>query len=169
MIDKIVIIINGNGGCGKDTLCNLAAIKYKVRTISSITPIKEIASQNGWDGEKDEKGRKLLADLKTAFTEYNDLSFNHMKEEYEAFKESDNRILFVHIREPEEIDRFKKYVDMKCITLLVIRNSETTKWNNLADDNVEDYYYDYIYDNDLPLEATEECFLLCLKRILEED
>lgn len=34
---KIVIIINGNGGVGKDTLCDFAAEKYKVTNVSAIT------------------------------------------------------------------------------------------------------------------------------------
>ena len=57
---KIVIIINGNGGVGKDTLCEFAIEKYKVTSISSITPIKNIAHQCGWRGEKDSKSRKFL-------------------------------------------------------------------------------------------------------------
>lgn len=67
---KIVIIINGNGGVGKDTLCDFAAEKYKVTNVSAITPIREIAFQHGWKGEKTPKSRKFLADLKRIFVEY---------------------------------------------------------------------------------------------------
>ena len=42
-MNKIVIIINGRGGVGKDTLCDFAAKHYKVENISSITPIKDLA------------------------------------------------------------------------------------------------------------------------------
>ena len=49
---KIVIIINGNGGAGKDTLCDFAGEVYDTMNISAITPIKEIAKANGWNGEK---------------------------------------------------------------------------------------------------------------------
>ena len=41
---KAVIIINGNGGVGKDTLCEFAGAAYRTQNISSVTPIKEIAS-----------------------------------------------------------------------------------------------------------------------------
>ena len=34
--------------------------------ISSVDKVKEIARIAGWNGEKDDKGRKLLADLKAA-------------------------------------------------------------------------------------------------------
>ncbi len=40
---KIVIIMNGHGGTGKDTLCGFAEGIYSVRNVSSAEPIKEIA------------------------------------------------------------------------------------------------------------------------------
>ena len=53
-MNKTVLVINGEGGVGKDTLCDLAAKHFKVKNISSITPIKEIAAMCGWRGEKEE-------------------------------------------------------------------------------------------------------------------
>ena len=47
---KIAMVINGAGGVGKDTLCDLADKHFGVMNISTITPIKEIAAQCGWDG-----------------------------------------------------------------------------------------------------------------------
>ena len=44
---KMVFVINGRGGVGKDTLCELAAKAYSVKNVSSITPIKELAAQVG--------------------------------------------------------------------------------------------------------------------------
>ena len=63
-MNKVVIVINGAGGVGKDTLCELASLHFKVFNVSSITPIKEIASMCGWSGAKDDKSRKFLSDLK---------------------------------------------------------------------------------------------------------
>ena len=59
---KVTIVINGRGGVGKDTLCNLAAKHFKVKNISTITPIKDLAREAGWDGRKDDKARKFLSD-----------------------------------------------------------------------------------------------------------
>lgn len=39
-MNKIVIIINGVGSVGKDTLCKLASKHFKVRNISSIVTYK---------------------------------------------------------------------------------------------------------------------------------
>lgn len=163
---KTVIIINGNGGVGKDTLCEFAGEKYEVMNISAITPIKEIASQNGWKGEKDAKSRKFLADLKKLFVEYNDLPCQYLIGEYKKFLASRTEILFVHIREGEEIDKFRQAVDIACITLLIRRNSSLESWGNASDDNVEKYTYDYTYDNDKPLEEAKDDFLLFLEKII---
>lgn len=167
-MDKIVIIINGNGGVGKDTLCEYAGEKYKVSNISAITPIKNIASQYGWKGEKNQESRKFLADLKRVFIEYNNLPFLYLKEEYEKFLHDDAQILFVHIREGEEIDKFKRCVGIPCITLLIRRNHLQENWGNDSDDNVEKYEYDYIYENNKSLSDARYDFVSFLQEILYE-
>ena len=40
---KLTFVINGAGGVGKDTLCDLAAKHFRVYNISTIMPIKDIA------------------------------------------------------------------------------------------------------------------------------
>lgn len=165
-MQKIVIIINGNGGVGKDTLCDFANEKYKVTNISSITPIKNIACQCGWRGEKDSKSRKFLADLKKICIEYNDRPFQYLVEEYEKFLHNNTQILFVHIREGEEIDRFKQCVKIPCITLLIRRDNLLKSWGNDSDDNVENYAYDYIYNNNKSLIEARNDFILFLQEII---
>ncbi len=162
---KVVIIINGRGGVGKDTLCDFAAESYRVRNVSSITPIKEIAAQHGWNGEKDLKSRKFLSDLKTAFTEYCDLPTKYLLAEYEKFSESDEQIMFAHIREGEQIDLFKEKVTKlgaKCISLLILRG-EQGHYGNTSDDDVEKHVYDLVYDNSKPLEEAKADFIAFLK------
>lgn len=159
-MEKIVIIINGNGGVGKDTLCDFAAKQFKVHTVSSITPIKEVAQKyGGWNGEKDNKSRKFLAGLKELFVEYNDLPFQYLCKEYSHFMKSKEQILFVHIREGAEIDKFKKQVLGACYTLLVTRKSnENIRWGNMSDDNVKMYKYDLVYENNKSLKESEGDF-----------
>lgn len=165
-MEKTVIIINGNGGVGKDTLCDFASAKYRTMNVSAITPIKNIALQHGWRGEKDPRSRKFLADLKQTFVEYNDLPCKYLTEQYEEFLESDSEILFVHIREAKEIEKFKKCVKTSCITLLIRREGILKNWGNASDDNVEDYEYDYIYENDKILSEAEDDFLKFLSGII---
>ena len=105
---KLVIVINGSGGVGKDSICSIVGKHYSTMNISSVDPIKKIAFENGWDGRKNEKSRKFLADLKQLFVDFNDLPCKYLLDKYQEFLESNNEILFVHIREPEEISKFKK-------------------------------------------------------------
>ena len=161
-----MIIINGSGGAGKDTLCGFAKDLFRAESISAITPIKEIAERyGGWKGEKNEKSRRFLHDLKMLFVGYNDLPFKYLKQEYETFKSGEADILFVHIREKEEIEKFKASVGLPCLTLLV-RRKTAQKWNNPSDDGVESCQYDYTYDNDLPLSEAKDDFLRFLRDIV---
>lgn len=163
---KIAIIINGAGGVGKDTLCDIAARYFKVINVSSITPIKEIASNYGWNGEKDARSRKFLSDLKRVFIDYNDLPTTYLYEQYKAFLDSDNEVYFAHIREGVEIDKLKKLIGQGCITLLVERQTENNEWGNASDDEVRNYQYDYVFDNNKSLAETEQEFITFLKGLL---
>ncbi len=169
-MEKTVVIINGAGGVGKDTLCELASRHFKITNVSSITPIKEIAAEFGWNGQKDDKSRRFLAELKRLSVEYNDFPTRWAVERYREFLLSDSDILFVHIREPEEIEKLVRATDGRAKTLL-IRGGERTRqtaYGNAADDLVENYSYDYYYVNDKPLEVAEGEFVSLLKIIAEE-
>lgn len=164
---KQIFVINGSGGAGKDTVCQIAAQAYRVRNVSSITPIVEIARFAGWDGVKTPAARRLLARLKEAFTEYNDLSFRYCMEQLEQFRQSPGeQILFVHIREPEEIARFCAAAGAGCSTLLVRRPSLAARGplGNRADDSVEQFAYDHVLQNDGSLDQLRARVLDFLQR-----
>jgi hypothetical protein len=166
---KVAIVINGAGGVGKDTLCELAAKHFKVLNISSITPIKEIASLCGWDGTKDNKARKFLSDLKNICVEYNDYPTVWAKARYDEFLSSDDEVFFVHIREPEEIAKFVKATDMNAKTLLVRggKRMPKEKYGNVSDDGVENYSYDYYFVNEDTLDVAEVEFVKLIENIAE--
>ena len=164
---KVVIVINGSGGVGKDTLCDCVKEVYPVRSVSSVDKIKELARAGGWKGEKNDKGRLLLVRLKQAFVDYNDLPLLHMQEEYEKFLQTDEAVMFVHIREPLEIDKFKNALGSNiCKTLLVTRNIGM-EWNNEVDRGVNAYQYDYYFDNNTPLEQSKKNFISLIENILK--
>ena len=168
-MNKIVIIINGRGGAGKDTFCDISARYYDVTNVSSITPVKNLAELCGWKGEKNDKSRRFLSDLKRLLTEYNDYPNQYLVEQYKEFLKDDKEIMFVHIRECGEIDKFKSNVEVPCITLLIRRsNEEEIPWGNVSDDEVENYKYDYIFDNNGPLKDMEHKFIEFLEKVLEE-
>lgn len=168
---KTAIVINGAGGVGKDTLCDIAAKHFKVLNVSSITPIKEIAKICGWGGEKDDKARKFLSDLKLCTVSYNDYPTVWLSEKYRLFLESDDEIMFVHIREPEEIAKFVSATGGAAKTLLVRGGERTSRaaYGNISDDGVENYSYDYYFMNDKSLEEAERGFKDLISNILNHN
>ena len=114
---------------------------------SSVHKVKDIAQcYGGWRGGKTEKDRKFLSDLKLLFTDYNDMPFESMKEVVKEFRDDpDSMILFLHIREPKEIERAKREFDAK--TVLIVRDSVEQIHSNMADDGVYNYDYDIIISN----------------------
>ena len=145
-MNKQIVIINGTGGCGKDTFVQFCEKYTKVLNFSSIDKVKEVARVIGWDGKKDEKDRKFLSDLKKLTTEYNDMAFNSTRQAVNNFLNSDCNLMFIHIREPEEIRRTKE--TFNCKTLLIKRVGYDNIESNYSDKNVNNYNYDYIIIND---------------------
>lgn len=157
---KKVFVVNGSGRTGKDTMCDIVRDKFTsfknnfvVMNISSVDKVKFAAKELGWDGvSKTDKDRKFLSDLKDLCTKYNDSPFNYVSYQIEHFMKSDmNGVLFIHIREPEEIRKLtNKYTFIETI-LVTNKNVESIDTNH-ADREVENYDYDYHFSNDGTLE-----------------
>ncbi|MBQ9318021.1 MAG: hypothetical protein IJR82_00075 [Bacilli bacterium] len=158
---KKIVIINGTGGCGKDTFVEYCKKYGRVFNFSSIDKVKEIAKIIGWTGTKSEKDRKFLADLKKLTTDFNDMAFNSIKEAVDKFHNSDDEFMFIHIREPEEIERAVE--TFKAQSLLIKRENQEIIKSNYSDASVENYIYDYIIIN-TTLEELEES----AKKFIEE-
>lgn len=160
-MDKHIIIINGTGGAGKDTFVNFCAEEEKVLNVSTVDKVKEAAKiLVGWNGEKDEVSRKLLVDLKQLSIAYNDAPTKYILEMAEKFNESDDKFMFIHIREAEEIEKTKKLLNAK--TLLISNPRVKLITSNNSDGQVNQYQYDYYIDNDGTLEELKDkaiCFM----------
>lgn len=142
---KQIIILNGTGGSGKDTFINLCLKYASCMSISSVDKVYEVASLLGWTGTKTDKDRKFLADLKDLSTAYNDMPFEEIKKKIEGFEKSNYDVLFVKLREPEEIKRLALLYDVK--TVLIKRKDHKIITSNRADAKVENYNYDYVIEN----------------------
>lgn len=146
-MNKPVFIINGSGGSGKDTFCELVNQIINTKTYSSVDIIKSYALLVGWNGIKDEKGRRLLSDLKNALTLYNDELFKYLERCVKQYNENNKfHMCFLHIREPQEIERAKKRFNAG--TVLIKRPTIKQITSNSADAGVYDYNYDYVINND---------------------
>lgn len=171
-MNKQVFIINGTGGCGKDTFVSLFSEelkKYNKDTInySSVQIIKEIAFRVGWQGGKTEKDRKFLSDLKALCAEYSDAPFQSMCEVYDLFLKANNTdVLFLHIREPEEIERAKQKFNAK--TILVKRNSVKEIKSNSSDARVNNYNYDITIENNGDMNDLKETVWLFVKNYFKK-
>lgn len=150
-----IVIINGSGTSGKDTVVKMVKENFKrfynVYNVSSIDKIREAAKILGWSGAKNEKDREFLHNLKILASGYNDHSMCYMLSQITGFKTP--FIGFFHIREPQEIEKFKELLSTsktEVITILVKREL-AQKFNNDADASVDEYTYNYIIENNLSL------------------
>lgn len=151
-----VFIINGKMGAGKDTFVNycISYLHHRGYAISTVDFIKEIARSAGWNGEKTPEARNYLSDLKDLFTNWLDTPFKEVEKkikeiEFEAYQynlDASDFYLFVHCREPKEIDRMVKEFGAK--TIFIQRPDAKIEAFNHADMEVENYKYDFIINND---------------------
>lgn len=162
-----LVIINGAGGVGKDlfvAFCASILGADKVKNYSTVDYVKAIAAQIGWDGTKDDKNRKFLSDLKKVLTDWDDIPYRRTRIEIEDFEEkmskmggkyAENSVMFIHCREPKEIQRFKD--EFGAYTLLIRREAaEDANWNNSSDKSVLEYAYDTEVRNDGSMEQLRQ-------------
>ena len=159
-----VFVINGSAGVGKDTFCNLVGKYVPTRVVSSVDSIKALMKQMGWNGEKTERDRKFMSDLKDLTTEYNDYPMNCIREKVKAFLDDNmwgchdavntHRVLFLHIREPKEIQR--AVGEFHAQTILITNPNVEHLTSNHADANVGKYVYNFYINNGGTLDDLED-------------
>lgn len=171
---KEVLIINGSGGVGKGTFVSMLAslLNGDVYQDSIVNPTKAIAKQAGWDGNKSERDRKFLSDLKLLLDDYNNMNYQYIKDLVKDFRDGyiKGKILCIDMREPKQIEMAKK--DFGAKTVLVVRDCVPQIKSNIADASVYDINYDYVIENNgtiADLKKTTKKFLeLYLRDLLKE-
>ena len=145
-----IIVINGQGGCGKDTFVGYCGYEDEgIYNFSMVDGIKRIAEDLGWLGGKELKDRKFLSDLKDLASEYNDYPFQYtlkrIKEAIQNYKRyhdmSNEFICFVHARELKDINRW--IYDYGARALVIRRPEVEGSFGNHADDNIFEVDYNY--------------------------
>lgn len=166
-MNKRIFIINGGAGVGKDTFCNMVGDVKSVKVISSVDQVKKAANFLGWNFEKTSETRKLLSDLKDLSTAYFDGPMRYLRSSVHRFNVDDRyEILFMHIREPEEIDRAAK--EFHAETILITNCNVELITSNHADSNVEKFDYDYVIDNSGSLDDLRKAVGIFVKYLDEE-
>jgi hypothetical protein len=149
-----VIILNGVARCGKDTFADAISgygtcNGYDISCLSTVDEVKKISKYFGVGTDKTDRERKLWSDLKDAWIEYNDGPFNDIvtKISYLYNGKSSRSMYIIMCREPDEIEKFKNYYGSDCVTAIIRRQGIDIP-NNHADENIENYNYDYnIYNS----------------------
>lgn len=175
-----IVVINGTGGAGKDTfviMCKDVLGAESVFNISTVDFVKEVATMCGWDGSKTPENRKFLSDLKDLLTEWDDIPLKKVMAEAvscsacaEILGKLDNSILFIHCREPKEIEKLVRAFQGEATTLLIRRQeAEAVKQINHADNDVLHYAYDYTIHNDSTLSWLRNEAVVFLRDYLKLD
>lgn len=146
---KYVIIVNGKPESGKTTFEHFCRDYVErneygwVHIVSSIDPIKEIYKQLGWKGNKGDKERKHLSDLKKIWIESCNGPTKYLVDYVMQLKDDGDSFIFTDVREESEIIKLKEVfdaisiIDIKCETVLIKRNHvEGIEHGNKSDDDV---------------------------------
>lgn len=183
---KAIIVINGKGGIGKDTLINaLARADVMVYNASSIDPIKDMCEELNKTGIKDLAYRSLLSSIKKSVDEYyeaeNGISYTteYLVKAMTLWRTQTDihapeySVMFVHIREPENIANFVKEATKKlCLwrdedtiltSLLVESKRSLEVYGNSSDDDVDKFDYDYKFTSNGTVEEDSKRFVEFIK------
>lgn len=188
-----IVVINGSGRKGKDTFaknCLKLAFSHEINphtendilaslrimcNVDSVNLVKSLATMAGWDGNKTEKNRKFLSDLKDLLSSWDDVPYketikniNTAIKNINDFNNGDG-LIFVHSREPKEIQRYVNYFGSNtCHTLLVKNPNVPTVTSNHADKDVENYRYDFVVYNNKDRESLEDKAKLFYHHLFEQ-
>lgn len=167
-----IYVINGFPRSGKssfvsfclDELCGWG------KEVSTVDFVKKLAKECGWDGKKTPKSRKFLSDLKDLLTEWDDIPYKEILKEKRIFEygfeqfdmTADKAFLFIHCREPQEI---QKFVDRLGAETILIRRAEVEKLeqSNHADSEIFNFNYDWVIDNNGDLKDLKDKAIKFLK------
>jgi hypothetical protein len=160
-----IFVINGHPRVGKDFLVNKireVSINQSVLNYSTVSVVKEMAELIGYEENVPSvknNFRAFLSDLKDLIDSHFEkmtvktciqkaIDKHEEKLSYEVF----SPIIFIHSREPENIDCIKSYAKekgYKIRTLLVMADwvVEKEEYSNHADKNIGNYDYDYLFLN----------------------
>ena len=178
-----VVIINGPPRLRAGKVCFVTMCKDvlgadRILNISTVDFVKEVATFCGWDGTKTPENRKFLSDLKRVLTEWNETPLKKVCQEVKTWQHIwlasgnyNKSVVFIHCREPKEIDKLlKTFQQYDPVTLLIRRETaESIEQINNSDNSVLDYSYDYTIHNDNSLSALRALAEIFLREYLGLD
>lgn len=157
-----LVITNGTGGSGKDTFCKFAADylgeRYNTIRYSYVDFARQMLAEAGIDtNAKTDKDRELLAGLNHLLERHDDIPFKDCCQfindmlfksdetaDYDYISRDIADVIFLDVRSPEIINRFKSTYD-NIITVLVDNGKTNTATEE--DSRVYNYNYDSVISN----------------------
>jgi hypothetical protein len=180
---SLCILISGKAGVGKDTVAQLLAQSFAEQGLKRpilykfADKVKTIAYDMGWNGIKDDRGRKLLQDIGRIGRLYDVDTWakgvvNSAREDWPDYPP--DAIIISDWRFPNELDYCNKQGEYAVITIRVeAPDRESLKGTPLYYDESENSLpsgisslYRYIINNDMPLEDLQKCVDELARRIL---
>lgn len=148
-----IIALTGLATSGKNTVVDILSRLEKNVVYSFATPVKECAGRYfGWDGKKDERGRKLLHDIGTPTGRaYNpdvwvDYMLRVLNSYYDNSKEKPNTIIIDDLRFDNEAEMVKKLNGI----IIKVHNDNVPKLDLSSEQGINENYIDYhIYNNNM--------------------
>ncbi len=149
-----VFVINGVSGSGKTTFEKMIqefaeADNSDTLILSMAADVKEFCIEClGWDGVRDARSRKLLADIISALTTYGEIPKFCIVQAISDYLYTQMPLsaIFIDAREIKDIEWFRKSLGAQPV--LVLRNENTGVYNNHADMDAErPYDYDIVIRN----------------------
>ena len=174
MKKKIVLLFAGKAGAGKNTSADLVENVYsgsaiKTAQFSFAGAFKRMAKEMGWDGKKDEKGRRLLQQIGAAGRAYDKDVW--AKCCLKAIRESDCDIAMItDLRFPNEARIIKEaYPDAELIKVFgrgydLGDNGDDPSEHGF--DDVLETYWSYQLDNSGTLKDLDNNVFAMLKEII---
>ena len=158
---KVVAFCSPVPGCGKDTVCEMMRLKR----FAFADRLKQIAYTVGWDGKKDEKGRKLLIELGNAIRAYCPTYFVDflLKEISFSNLPNDSVIGVTDLRMENEEEGLRKEFGETLMVIGVERNVDYS----LATDPTQSYYASIKKDVVISNNGTKEDLKEKVKSIME--
>ena len=146
-MQKQIIVLNGMARSGKQEVFNILNKKIQSEQYSIVDPVREFLKSLGVrESGKSEKWRRLMSDIKLALDDYDDVTYQCVREKTMDFLRcSPSRLLTIDMREIKDISRFRKEFDATIV--FVQRDDAKIITSNVADANVFDIDYDYTIPN----------------------
>lgn len=154
----IVIGFSGKAEVGKTTVSNevIKYLKVKADIIPLAKRMKEQAKMLGWDGKKDQRGRRLLQEISWPVKHYFGEDI-YAKWCYEAaVKENLDVLLIDDVRMLAEVDYFKSLEEAKEIEKFILirigRPKHISKLtaeqkNDISETQLDNYRFNYVVSN----------------------